>query len=640
MNKRTMFQNRTGPAEGDDEDQERLFDSMNDSIIHDFNTMIDDLDEHKKSYAEKLRRHLQFFFMNPKQKYKIRKQIPFKLVIQVLKVFFITYQIYLFAEMRINHVDFLEDTVTVMRHKFLRDWDHARDAVSYPPETERYTIFSSNEIIEHMSHITLAYYSLQNESFASFSYDSSHVGASNNKRLQAIAFDQIPPMELCINKIADVKLENQTYIFDVSEQTDCMKLDFNETEVNNMKHDEYYIAKAFVERNITFKPEDALIISKATLRLNLRTIHFSPVSMDKVPECYLIKLLIEFDNSKHTGQVYVNLKAAINYVNLCNGRVLEVSKITLDTILVITIDVAVLVLCLASFVLCCRALLKAFVLQSKTADFFETTLKHRLDFADKMEFLNLWYVIIVSNDCLIILGTICKVSIEFRDFDNGLFTLTGILLGIGALLVYFGLLRYLGFFSQYNILILTLKKSAPSIGRFMVCTIILYFGFLFAGWIIIGPYSIKFRTLSGSSEALFSLLNGDDMFVTFSTISDSNTVISVFIAKFSAIIMDAYEIVKQRHNQELVTKTSTLQEFLASAEPPTNLDDIEIRGQYAADQLLRLESPVLNYLHNQWQTLRLRMRRGDQFPYNNFDNHNTANNLDSTAGNMSMQQLR
>jgi uncharacterized membrane protein len=80
--------------------------------------------------------------------------------------------------------------------------------------------------------------------------------------------------------------------------------------------------------------------------------------------------------------------------------------------------------------------------------------------------MNLWYVIIVVNDLLIIFGTICKVSIEvssgayyigfyqlfkFRDFDNGLFTLTGILLGIGALLVYFGLLRYLGFFNQYNV---------------------------------------------------------------------------------------------------------------------------------------------------------------------------------------------
>lgn len=58
---------------------------------------------------------------------------------------------------------------------------------------------------------------------------------------------------------------------------------------------------------------------------------------------------------------------------------------------------------------------------------------------------------IVLNDLFIIIGTICKVSIEFRDFDSDLFTLTGILLGLGALLVYIGILRYLGFFNQYNV---------------------------------------------------------------------------------------------------------------------------------------------------------------------------------------------
>jgi len=42
-----------------------------------------------------------------------------------------------------------------------------------------------------------------------------------------------------------------------------------------------------------------------------------------------------------------------------------------------------------------------------------------------------------------------------------------------------------------QILILTMKKSLPAILRFMVCTIILYLGFLIAGWVIIGPYSIK-----------------------------------------------------------------------------------------------------------------------------------------------------
>jgi hypothetical protein len=128
----------------------------------------------------------------------------------------------------------------------------------------------------------------------------------------------------------------------------------------------------------------------------------------------------------------------------------------------------------------------------------------------------------------------------------------------------------------------------------MVCAVILYCGFLMsvddkeyryifylnffsAGWVIIGPYSMKvsdfsisttsinkflffsqFRTLSQSSEALFSLLNGDDMFATFYTISDTNKTIKVFgtiyiyafvslfiyvvLSLFIAIIMDAYEV--------------------------------------------------------------------------------------------------
>lgn len=84
-------------------------------------------------------------------------------------------------------------------------------------------------------------------------------------------------------------------------------------------------------------------------------------------------------------------------------------------------------------------------------DFFESVLKQKLTVSDTMDFLNLWYVMIVINDVLIILGTVSKVTIEFRDFDSDLFTLTGIMLGTGALLVYIGLLRYLGFFSGYNV---------------------------------------------------------------------------------------------------------------------------------------------------------------------------------------------
>ncbi|VDK52746.1 unnamed protein product, partial [Gongylonema pulchrum] len=191
----------------------------------------------------------------------------------------------------------------------------------------------------------------------------------------------------------------------------------------------------------------------------------------------------------------------------------------------------------------------------------------------------------------------------FQDFDNDLFTTSGVLLGTGALLVYGGVLRYFGFFSKYNILILTLKKSLPNILRFMSCTAVLYAGFLIAGWVIIGPYSLKFRTLGQSSEALFSLLNGDDMFATFFTINETNTIVRIFgtiyiylfvslfiyvvLSLFIAIIMDAYEVIRDRYRSQEIEEPSLLQ-FLAAGQHPDPTNDAEARFQYSSKNLLRL----------------------------------------------------
>ncbi|VDN21634.1 unnamed protein product [Gongylonema pulchrum] len=283
-------------------------------------------------------------------------------------------------------------------------------------------------------------------------------------------------------------------------------------------------------------------------------------------------------------------------------------------------------------------------------EFVETVLKRKLSLSDRLEFLNLWYLMIVTNDIFIILGTLCKITIEFRDFDNDLFTTSGVLLGTGALLVYGGVLRYFGFFSKYNIfnfffsfivffgvfcpihfflfqiLILTLKKSLPNILRFMSCTAVLYAGFLIAGWILILtlkkslPNILRFmsctavlyagfliagwfRTLGQSSEALFSLLNGDDMFATFFTINETNTIVRIFgtiyiylfvslfiyvvLSLFIAIIMDAYEVIRDRYRSQEIEEPSLLQ-FLAAGQHPDPTNDAEARFQYSSKNLLRL----------------------------------------------------
>ena len=59
--------------------------------------------------------------------------------------------------------------------------------------------------------------------------------------------------------------------------------------------------------------------------------------------------------------------------------------------------------------------------------------------------------------------------------------MTGFALGTSTLLVWIGVLRYLSFFSRYNILIVTLKHAMPDLIRFLVCTLVLFFGFVFCG---------------------------------------------------------------------------------------------------------------------------------------------------------------
>lgn len=128
------------------------------------------------------------------------------------------------------------------------------------------------------------------------------------------------------------------------------------------------------------------------------------------------------------------------------------------------------------------------------------------------------------------------------------------------MLVWFGVLRYLGFFKTYNVVILTLKKAFPKVARFLLCAILIYAGFTFCGWLILGPYHMKFRSLATTSECLFALINGDDMFATFSIMSTKSTMlwwfskvylycfislyIYVVLSLFIAVIMDAYDTIK------------------------------------------------------------------------------------------------
>ncbi|PNI18270.1 MCOLN1 isoform 8, partial [Pan troglodytes] len=73
-----------------------------------------------------------------------------------------------------------------------------------------------------------------------------------------------------------------------------------------------------------------------------------------------------------------------------------------------------------------------------------------------------------------------------------------ILLGTSTLLVWVGVIRYLTFFHNYNILIATLRVALPSVMRFCCCVAVIYLGYCFCGWIVLGPYHVKPLHLHGA----------------------------------------------------------------------------------------------------------------------------------------------
>lgn len=65
-------------------------------------------------------------------------------------------QLLLFAELRMSHIDFMDETDTVIRHKFLKNWNGDRDTLIYPPSSSRYSVFTGTDIIDQLAFMVTA----------------------------------------------------------------------------------------------------------------------------------------------------------------------------------------------------------------------------------------------------------------------------------------------------------------------------------------------------------------------------------------------------------------------------------------------------------------------------------------------------
>uniref|UniRef100_A0A8D0BBA2 Mucolipin-1 n=1 Tax=Salvator merianae TaxID=96440 RepID=A0A8D0BBA2_SALMN len=486
---------------------------------------------------EELRRRLKYYFMSPCDKFRAKGRKPFKLVLQLIKILIVTIQLILFGLSNQMVVTFKEENTITFKHLFLKDYSDGSD--------ETYAVYTQADVYDHMFYAVDKYLAIPNETIGRYAYV--HKAGTNQSALM-----------LCQQYYRKGRIDpaNDTFNIDPKVITECLgvdppvkmasPLDSEDTIPSHLEPDRSY-------RNFTLKFYKLINV---TIQFKLKAINIQTIINNEIPDCYTFTITITLDNKAHSGRVKISLD---NKVDIQECKDPSVSGKG-DNRFRMFFDVVVLLICVLSFVLCTRSIIRGLLLQHEFSQFFQRYYNQEICLSDRMEFVNGWYILLVVSDILTVSGTIMKIGIESKNFAN--YDVCGILLGTSTLLVWVGVMRYLSFFQKYNILIVTMRVALPNVIRFCCCVAVIYLGYCFCGWIVLGPYHVKFRTLSMVSECLFSLINGDDMFVTFAAMQQNSylvwlfsqlylyTFISLFIymvlSLFIALITGSYETIKHQ----------------------------------------------------------------------------------------------
>ncbi|XP_035509078.1 mucolipin-2 [Morone saxatilis] len=491
---------------------------------------------------ENLRDDLRYYFMSPCEKYRARRHIPWKLGVQILKIIMITTQLILFGLNNQLVVSYKEENMMALKNLFLKDYSGVDE------DDYSVAVYTQQAVHNSLFYVLDQYSQLGRLSVGPISYAEDEDG-------------KLLPLTLCKEyyKRGSVEPSNEAYDIDAQLETVCVTHDPNTTNQRKTQNSSFFDLDFYrlVDIKITFQ---------------LRGINLQTVRSRELPDCYAFFVTITFDNQCHSGKVKIFLDID---AQSCACRDWKISGTAQkNTHYLLVFDAFVIIVCLTSAVLCTRSIVLAVRLLQRFSRFLHENYNRKVCEDDQSEFLNGWYLLVIISDLLAIIGSILKMEIQAKSLTS--YDVCSIFLGTSTLMVWVGVIRYLGYFQKYNVLILTMKAAFPKVLRFCCCAGMIYLGYTFCGWIVLGPYHEKFEGLSRVAECLFSLLNGDDMFTTFAQLKDKNILVWLFsraylysfislfiymvLSLFIALITDAYETIK-RYQKEGFPLTD-LQKFL------------------------------------------------------------------------------
>ncbi|KAM3839644.1 mucolipin-2 isoform 1-T1 [Vipera latastei] len=494
---------------------------------------------------ESLKKDLKFYFMNPCEKYRARGQIPWKLGLQILKIVMVTTQLILFGLSNQLVVSFKEENTIAFKHLFLKNYSGVDE------DDYSCSVYTQQDVYNSIFFAISQYQQLKNISLGTLGYKQDE--------------DDMAGLQICKQqyKKGTMLSSNDTLHIDSTIETECIHLkpqNLSSKEISDLKNSTFFNLEFYrlIQIEIYFKLKG----------IDLQTIHTR-----ELPDCYEFENTITFNNMAHSGKmkIYFDTDADIQE---CKDWNISGSLVQKNTQYILVFDGLVIVSCFASLILCTRSIILALKLQKRFVNFFLEKYKRHVCSTDRLEFINGWYVLVIISDMMTIIGSIMKMEIKAKNLTS--YDVCSIFLGTSTLFVWVGVIRYLGYFQTYNVLILTMRASLPKVLRFCCCAGMIYLGYTFCGWIVLGPYHEKFEDMNTVAECLFSLVNGDDMFATFAQIQQKSTTVWLFsrlylysfislfiymvLSLFIALITDAYDTIKKF--QQTGFPVTDLHEFL------------------------------------------------------------------------------
>ena len=138
-----------------------------------------------------------------------------------------------------------------------------------------------------------------------------------------------------------------------------------------------------------------------------------------------------------------------------------------------------------------------------------------LNIKDKVKLFGYWSLVSIIANVLQLFGSLSNImsvysTSDIQETGNGV----ELLIGLGCLSAWVGLVRYMETSRNYSILAHTLSRAIPNVLKTLISALPVFLGFAFLGLAVFWQ-SNRFSSTSGTLMTLYSLMFGDMVYDTF-----------------------------------------------------------------------------------------------------------------------------